>query len=407
MNPQTVGYEAKAFKPRTLILFFLVVLLLVSACTRQPQPPREETGRLSAQPSPATPWIEKEVTFTSGPNELYGILTLPATDGSHGAIVLVSGSVNPGTGERGGASSQVLIQHAHRLVLEGFAVLRYDPPGVGRSTGGRGFESLAARSQEAIAAVRYLRTRLELRPDRIGLWGVSQGGWVIGMAAAEAPQEIAFIISVSGAGVSVAEQQVYGVEAQTRAMGVSEEDVAKAVLFSRLLVDWQLSKPMFREVNEANAGRLGNGLWSEFLRLVYEPGSLTPAEELAQGIAILESIQDEFWARALYLKDLYLPALKGLPADQLQTVNAATEQSLLTDPKDSMTRVYCPVLAFFGENDQNLPAQKSAKLYEQYLTQAGNRDLEIAVFPGVGHSLGGFLPAYWATLSDWLKRRVE
>ncbi len=215
------------------------------------------TGCLSAQPSPtpspATPWIEKEVTFTSGPNKLYGILTLPATDGPHGAIVLISGS------ERDGVSSQVYTQHARRLVLEGFAVLRYDPPGVGRSTGGRGFESLAVRTQEAIAAARYLRTRSELRPDRIGLWGVSQGGWVIGMAAAEAPQEIAFIISVSGAGISVAEQQVYGVEAQTRALGVSEEDVTKAVLFSRLLVDWQLSKPMFRQVNEADVVRLGNG----------------------------------------------------------------------------------------------------------------------------------------------------
>jgi len=38
---------------------------------------------------------------------------------------------------------------------------------------------------------------------------------------------------------------------------------------------------------------------------------------------------------------------------------------------------------------------------EQRLTQAGNRAFEIVVFPGVGHSLGGFLPAYWETLSDW------
>ena len=44
---------------------------------------------------------------------------------------------------------------------------------------------------------------------------------------------------------------------------------------------------------------------------------------------------------------------------------------------------------------------------EQRLTQAGNRDFAIAVFPGVGHSLGGFLPAYWETLSDWLKQRAK
>jgi len=53
------------------------------------------------------------------------------------------------------------------------------------------------------------------------------------------------------------------------------------------------------------------------------------------------------------------------------------------------------------------PAKKSAELYAQYLTQAGNRDFEIVVFPGVGHSLGNLMPAYWARLSDWLKRRAE
>ena len=135
-------------------------------------------------------------------------------------------------------------------------------------------------------------------------------------------------------------------------------------------------------------------------------GRVAPAEELAQGIAILESIQDKFWAWALYLKDLYLPALKSVSPEQLQAARVATENSLLTDPKDFLTRVRCPVLAVFGENDQNLPARKSAELYEQYLAQAGNRDVETVVFPGVSHSLGGFSLAYWGTLSDWLKQRA-
>jgi pimeloyl-ACP methyl ester carboxylesterase len=321
--------------------------------------------------------------------------------------VLISGSVNTETGVRDGVSSWLHVQHAARLVLEGFAVLRYDPPGVGRSKGAPGFESLDSRAQEAIAAVKYLRSRPDIRPDRVGLWGVSQGGWVISMAAAAAPQEVAFIISVSGSGVSVAEEQVYGVEEQTRATGASEERVAKAVLFSRLLIDWQLTNPIYRGVNEAEAQRLGDGPWNDFLRLVYEPGSLTPAEGLQKGIAILESIQDQPWARALYLKELYLPVLKSITPDQLQAAKAATEQSLLTDPKDFLTRVHCPVLAFFGEADQNLPAKKSAELYEQYMTQAGNRDFEIVVFPGVDHSLGGLMPAYWGRLSDWLKQLFE
>jgi hypothetical protein len=378
----------------------LISLLAISGCQ-----PARPTSAPTPAPTASAPWTEEEITFASGPNELYGILTLPIAGGPHRAIVLISGSVHPETGTRDGVSSGLHIQHAARLVREGFAVLRYDPPGVGRSKGARGFESLDSRAEEAVAAARYLRSRPDIQPDRVGLWGVSQGGWVISMAAADAPQEIAFIISASGSGVSVAEEQVYGVEAQTRATGVSEEDVAKAVLFARLLVDWQLTRPIFREVNEADAGRLGNGPWNDFQRLVYEPGSLTPAESLQRGIVILESIKDQFWARALYLKELYLPELKSIAPDQLLAARAAADQSLLTDPKDYLTRVRCPVLAFFGEDDQNLPAKKSAALFEQYLTQAGNRDFEIVMFPGVGHSLGNFSPDYWEALSGWLKRR--
>jgi uncharacterized protein len=383
-----------------LLSAVLISLLAISGC----QPARPIVAPTPA-PTASAPWTEEEITFASGPNELYGILTLPTSVGPHPAIVLISGSVNPETGTRDGVFSGLHIQHAARLASERFAVLRYDPPGVGRSKGALGFESLDSRSKEAVAAAKYLRSRPDIRPDRVGLWGVSQGGWVISMAAAEAPQEIAFIISASGSGVSVAEEQVYGVEAQTRATGVPEEDVAKAVLFARLLVDWQVTEPIFRDVNQAEARGLGEGPWNDFQRLVYESGSLTPAESLRRGIVILESIQEQFWARALYLTDLYLPALKSITADQLLATRAAVEQSLLTDPKDFLTRVDCPVLAFFGEDDQNLPAKKSAALFEQYLTQAGNQDFEIVVFPGVGHSLGNFSPSYWETLAEWLKQR--
>lgn len=378
----------------------LVGLLAVAAC--QPVQPA-----LAPSPTarPAGPSTEVEVSFRSGGDTLYGILTLPARGGPHPAIVLISGSGNSSNGQRDGASAQIHILHANRMVLDGFAVLRYDPPGVGRSTGSPAFQSLDNRAEEALAAVRYMRSRPDIRADRVGLWGVSQGGWVIGMAAAAAPQEIAFIISASGAGISVAEQQVYGVQAQTKAMGASEQDVAKAVLFARLLIDWQVTHPIYRDIDEAEAQRLGDGPWSDMARLVYGP-ALTPEKRLSQGIAILESIQFEPWAKALYITNLYLPALKSIPPDQLLAVNAASDKALLTDPKDYMTRVRCPVLAFFGELDENVPAKESAELFEQYLAQAGNQDVTIVMFPGVGHSLGGFMPAYWEQLSDWLKRRA-
>jgi pimeloyl-ACP methyl ester carboxylesterase len=300
----------------------LLLLILTTAC-----------GGSAPSPTPlsARPWIEEEVTFTFGQDELYGILTLPTSKGCYPAIVIVSGSVNPSTGARDGVSALYHIDHAHQMVLSGFAVLRYDPPGVGQSRGERGIESLDSRTEEAVAALQYLQSRPDIRPDRVGLWADSQGAWVIAMAAAAFPQDVAFIISVSGSGVSVAEQQVYSIEAQSKAAGMSEEDITKAILFGRLLVDWQLSNPIYRQANTADAQALGDG-----------------------------------------------------------------------PPKEYLTRVHCPVLAFFGEADLLQPTEKSAALYEQYLTEAGNENFKIVVIPAVGHGIGLWTPGYWEALSDWL-----
>jgi hypothetical protein len=376
-----------------LCLSLALLFLVTTACAG---------GAPSPTPSSSTPWIEEEITFAFGPSDLHGILTLPTGEGPHPAIALVYGAADLSTGARSGVSSRYFVDHARQMVREGFAVLRYDPPGVGRSTGESGFESLQGRTEEAVAAVHYLQSRPGILPDEVGLYGISQGGWVIAMAAAAHPKDVAFIISVSGSGVSVAEQQVHSIKAQSHAAGMSEEDVTRAVLVGRLLIDWQLTDPVYREVNELDGQALGDGPWTPFMDLVYRPGKITPAEGLEQGIEILESIRDEPWAEFLYLKELYIPQLERIPPEQVEAVRALAIQSLLNDPKDYLTRVRCPVLAVFGETDLLQPTEKSAALYEQYLKEAGNEDVEIVVIPGVGHSIYLSTPGYWEVLSNWL-----
>ncbi len=78
------------------------------------------------------------------------------------------------------------------------------------------------------------------------------------------------------------------------------------------------------------------------------------------------------------------------------------DKVLLTDPKDFLPKVTSPVLAFFGEDDQNVPAQKSAELYETYLNQAGIKNFKIVVFPKADHTLSGAVGSYWQILSEWL-----
>jgi uncharacterized protein len=356
------------------------------------------TASVGSSSWPAAAATESRVSFRSGSNTLSGILSLPAGGGTHAAVVLLSGS------ERGGTTTPYLVEHARTLADAGLAVLRYDPPGVGRSTGSLRFETLDARAREAIAAVDYLRTRPEIRPEEVGVWGHSQGGWVTQMAAARSTH-VAFVVSVSGSGVSVAEQQVFSVEAQSRAAGFTARDTLRAGVFARMLVDWQLTRPLYRAQALARVRGLGPGPWKTFATLVYSPGSLAPAASLARGIAILDSVSGERWASYLYLDTAVLPALRAIPAGQIAAARAASQKSLLVQPKRNLSAVHCPVLAIWGADDTLVPARESAAIYRQSLAAAGNHDVTIVVFPHADHSIDDFGALYRKALTGWLTER--
>jgi pimeloyl-ACP methyl ester carboxylesterase len=389
-------------------MLFLLLIALISACSSS-EPGQTSTSELAQTPinepvqTPTSfqPRVEEEITFTFGPNELFGILTKPTGKGPFPAIVMISGSVDSDSGMRAGVSSRYFSDHARKLTQNGFAVLRYDPPGVGKSSGELGFESLEVRADEATAAVRYLQSRPDIQADKVGLHGISQGAWVNAMAAADYPQDVAFIINISGSGVSVAEQQVHSIEAQSRDAAFSETDVTKASLFGRLLVDWQLEAPIFKDENESDAESLGTGPWEDFASLVYEPAVTSPADSLLQGIGILRSIQEEPWAEFLYL-GLYVSQLESVTPEQVEALKAMTGPNLISDPAAYFTRVTSPVLAIFGEEDLLQPTEKSAALYEQYFREAGNEEFEIVVIPGVGHNVVPTTPGYWTVVLEWL-----
>lgn len=389
------------------VLLILIFVSLFAGC----QPTNSVSTPVGHTPSPisststpvnSSPWIEEEISFSFGSNELFGILTLPPGEGPYPAIVIISGSVNQTTGVRDGVSARYQVEHARRMVLDDYAVLRYDPPGVGRSTGEAGFEPLDQRSEEAIAALHFLQSRDEIISDKVGLWGISQGAWVVSMTAANYSQDVAFIIPVSGAGVSVAEQQVHSIEFESRNAKFSEEDITKAVLIGRLLIDWQLENPIFKESNITDAQILGNGPWTSFLELVYDPGDITPSEGFLQVIDILQSIRDESWTQFLYLNDLYLPSLLSIPPEEIETLRALSGPSLLVNPKEYMISIRCPVMAIFGELDLLQPSERSAALFEQYLTEAGNDDFKIVTLLGEGHSTFISKLVYWDLVSSWL-----
>jgi uncharacterized protein len=99
------------------------------------------------------------------------------------------------------------------LVVEcGAVAISHDKPGCGGSPGDWREQSLHDRAAESLAAAEVLRKQPGVDPDRVGLLGVSQGGWVSYLAASLAPEAIRHIVSLSGPAVTPFEQERYRIE---------------------------------------------------------------------------------------------------------------------------------------------------------------------------------------------------
>jgi pimeloyl-ACP methyl ester carboxylesterase len=102
-----------------------------------------------------------------------------------------------------------------RLTGFGFAVLRFDKRGAGESTGTYlnvgvidSPDRFPLLASDVAAGVRFLRTRPEIDPRRIGLAGVSQAGWILPHAARELG-DVAFVLLLSGPVCSVGQEVFY------------------------------------------------------------------------------------------------------------------------------------------------------------------------------------------------------
>jgi uncharacterized protein len=342
-------------------------------------------------------FVEEAVRFTVTGKELNGVLTRPSAPGRCPAVVLLHGS------DRSGRDSPYYVEHAQQLVRAGVAVLRYDGPGWGGGAANGGFETLAYRTEEALAALKFLQARPDIQPNAVGLWGVSQGGWICQMAAA-ADASVAFIITVSGPAVTPAEQEVYRVEMESRAAGFAEEEIAKAVLIRRLLIDGVMAEPLYREVNLTESQRLG-GAGSELAEMIYNGPPFEPAVEFGKVVAMLKSIQGERWTTFLHL-DRMLALLGSLPPQAWGMAKAQMRAVMEVDPADFLPQVRCPVLAIFGGEDTSIPVAQSVVLYRQYLVEAGNEALAIVTFSCAGHTIRvgeSFADGYFDLMVIWLR----
>jgi len=164
------------------------------------------------------PFIASDTTFESGGVKLVGRLIMPPGDGKVPAVVLIHGSED---------SSGIDTLFLQRIFpAQGIGAFVYDKRGTGRSGGvyTQDYNLLAA---DAVKAMSEARRLAGAKLDRIGYWGGSQGGWVVPLAANQAPVDFAII--VYGLAVNVIDEDQESVALDMQFHHHSAADAAKAL----------------------------------------------------------------------------------------------------------------------------------------------------------------------------------
>jgi pimeloyl-ACP methyl ester carboxylesterase len=168
-------------------------------------------------------------------------LTLPrATAGGAAAIparapaviLLASAAANDRDGMVGGIP--ILGQLAGALADAGVVAVRYDKRGHGQSGGRAESATLGDHAEDALAVVRWLRTRRDVDPDRIAIIGHNEGAWSALLAATK-ERRIAAIVSVAAPSTPGAERVLEQQRHVLERMNIPPaERVAKIELQSRI-----------------------------------------------------------------------------------------------------------------------------------------------------------------------------
>ena len=276
----------------------------------------------------------EDLTFRNGDVTLRGTLMIPSTAGPHPAIVMIHGA---------GPAHRPLGLYPYGFLQLGFAVLAFDKRGAGESTGDYRTASFPDLAGDVIAGIDAIKQNPAIDPHRIGLFASSNGGWVAPVVATRS-RDVAFVICRVCSMLTVAQNQAYERESIARNAGLSDADVTHVVAlrnaFTRAVVDnagWDALRAQIAEANDAD-----------------------------------------------WLRTTGVPPGNALPLEP--TVRAATAAQLAFDPAPYWKRVNVPTLFLFAENDGYVKTSVSAPRATQYLSEAGNRDVSVAVLKHADHA---------------------
>ena len=289
------------------------------------------------------------IRTASGTAVLDAELTLPKGRGRVPAVVLITGSGPQDKNEEIAGHKPFLVLSDY-LTKSGYAVLRYDHRGVGRSTGDFATATPQDLASDAAAALAYVKSHPRVLSEKTGYIGHSEGGYLAPIAQQIEPA--AFHVYLAGPALplvpDVMRTQVQDIG---RAEGLSDEVIAG----------------QSRAVNEISSALLKSGTPAELREDITKAlkNSGASGSQIRQNLAVWATP----WASA-YARH---------------------------DPVAQLAGLTIPVLALFGEHDLQVSARENSPVMRRALTHPLS---DVRTLPGLNHL---FQPTRTGRINEYIR----
>ena len=340
------------------------------------------------EPKRPYPYDDREVVYENKESgiQFAGTLTLPRQGGPFPAVLLVTGSGQQDRDETHKGHRPFLVL-ADYLTRRGVAVLRVDDREMGGTTGSAAYATSEEFAADVLSGVEYLKVQREINPDQIGLVGHSEGGLISPIAASKS-EDVAFVVMMAGPGIP-GDEVLYRQDALlSRANGASGETITRYRAFQQR---------MFAVLKTES----DNAIAETKIRKIVD-------EEMA---GLSEQEQEKLATKTIVVDHRYNRTHRGELSPWFRFF-------LKHDPRATLRRVKCPVLAIFGENDLFVPPAAHLAATEEAVRAGGNTRSVVIQLPGLNHMFQTatteaaekyretIAPIALQTIGDWIEQQT-
>jgi pimeloyl-ACP methyl ester carboxylesterase len=316
-------------------------------------------------PRPPFPYKSEDVEYNNADQSVHfgATFTVPLPDSGvnyfrapvYPTILLITGS---GMQDR----DETMMNHkpfaviADYLTRQGFAVLRVDDRGMGKTRGNFSRATSADFAKDVEAGIDYLKTRNDVDSFNIGLLGHSEGGMIAPMVAAHRA-DVKFIVLLAGPGVKIAEL-------------MEDQSIDVAVSSGASKKKMEQFRPMYRELVNTILAETDTAIAIQKGIAVFTKWQNSKTKLV---VTVTTGVDDEK-SRDAYVRNL------------VKTFSTPWFNYFMKfNPAGYLTQLHCSVLALNGEKDIQVAAKPNLAAIKNALEKSGSTKYLTQEMPGLNH----------------------